>query len=258
MPTLPPVSREDQPPTTSKASWASLVKPKGSQGLKLCYIKPEVASEGKVFLLPKTLATEGSKAGDNTLVGYFIGKRLPYSLVKSATLRLWSKAGLIDMLATDSGYFYFKFNSREDCEAILEGGPWHIAGQPILLRKWQTGLKLSKEAPTTVPIWVHIYDIPLEYWNADGLSHIASILGKPLHVDSLTASCRRISYARICIEVSAEEELMKSFVIQTEDPISGDPELITLHVEYQWTPVRCAKCKIVGHNCTKLPHAQKV
>ena len=108
-----------------------------------------------------------------------------------------------------------------------------------------------------------IYNIPLEYWNPEGLSHIASVIGKPLHVDRMTASCRRISYARLCIEVNADFELVKEFDIEVEDPISGDTELITIKVEYQWSPLRCAKCKKFGHDCAKVPrphsapHVQK-
>ena len=139
--------------------------------------------------MPKALAVEGSRTWANTLVGYFIGKKLPYSLVKNASNKWWAKHGLKDMLATDSGYFFFMFETKEDCDSALEGGPWYVAGQPILLKHWHTGLMLAKEAPPTIPVWVHIYNIPLEYWNSDGLSHIASALGKPLHVDKLTASC---------------------------------------------------------------------
>ena len=88
------------------------------------------------------------------------------------------------------GHFLFRFNSKEESEAILEGGPWHIAGQPLILRNWQPRLQLSKEALSKIPIWIHIYGVPLELWNEEGLSHIASIIGKPLHVDKLTASRR--------------------------------------------------------------------
>ena len=49
--------------------------------------------------MPKAIAEAGSKEWENTLVGYFIRRKLPYSLVKSATARLWSKVGLSDMLA---------------------------------------------------------------------------------------------------------------------------------------------------------------
>ena len=83
------------------------------------------------------------------------------------------------------------------------------------------------------------------------------MLGKPLHVDKLTASCRRISYARICVEVSAAHELQKSIILDAEDPIIGSVERLHLKVEYQWTPLRCSKCMKFGHDCARLPSAQK-
>ncbi|KAK3212636.1 hypothetical protein Dsin_017342 [Dipteronia sinensis] len=48
-------------------------------------------------------------------------------------------------------------------------------------------------------------------WNEEGLSHIASAVGKPLYADSLTESMKRISYARVCIEINATCELVDSF-----------------------------------------------
>ena len=118
-------------------------------------------------------------------------------------------------------------------------------------------MDLTKEAQSTIPIWVNIYNIPLEYWNPEGLSYIASAIGKPLHVHQMTASCRRISFARMCVEVNAEFELIKDFDIEFEDPSTGEQFLITLKVEYQWSPIRCAKCKKFGHNCANLPRTQK-
>ena len=128
-----------------------------------------------------------------------------------------------------------------------------MAGQPLILKNWHVGLELSKEAQSTIPIWVNIYNIPLEYWNPEGLGYIASVIGKPLYVHNMTASCRRISFARLCIEVSAEFDLIKEFDIEYIDPSSGEQTLISLKVEYQWSPIRCAKCKKFGHNCAKLP-----
>ena len=37
-------------------------------------------------------------------MGCFIAKKPPYTLVKNATTRMWSKLGLEDMLAIDKGY----------------------------------------------------------------------------------------------------------------------------------------------------------
>ena len=241
--------------TLKPKSWASLIAPKAANDFSLSYIKPREGLDRKIVSMPKEVRIEGSFAWKNTLVGYFIGKKLPFSYVKNGTARLWSKLGLRDMVATDSGFYFFKFDSEEESLSILEGGPWHLAGQPIILQKWHAGLTLSREAITTIPVWVHIYNIPLEYWNPTGLSHIASAIGKPLHVARVTANCRRISFARICIELNAKHELLREIVIEFEDPISGDMEQILLPVEYQWTPVRCAKCSRFGHDCSNLPKA---
>ena len=238
--------------SSGRPQWASLFKSNVAPEFKLSFIKDMRQEGATVFKLPKALAVEGSRGWEGTLVGYFIGKKLPYSLIKNISAKMWGKAGLMDMLATESGHFFFKFNSKEESVAVLEGGPWHFAGQPMILRSWQPGIKLEKEAPSKIPIWVNVYNIPMEYWNPEGLSHIASIIGKPLHVDKLTASGRRITFARMCIEVDAKFELLKNLMIEVEDPVSGELDQIDLPVEYQWNPIRCAKCKKFGHDCDRI------
>ena len=182
--------------------------------------------------MPNEVTRAGSLKWQNTLVGFFIGKKLPFSLLKNATTRLRTKHGLVDMIATDSGFFFFTFHSKEENLVVLERGPWHIAGQPIILRPWKAGLTLSKATVSTIPVWVHIYNIPLEFWSPAGLSHIASSIGKPIHVDRAMASCRRISYARICIEINAKHDLLNELSVEFEDPITREVETIKLPVEY--------------------------
>lgn len=54
-------------------------------------------------------------------------------------------------------------------------------------------MRLSKEDKNTIPMWAKFYNIPLEFWNGDGLSRIASAVGTPLFMDQLTVSGNRIS-----------------------------------------------------------------
>ena len=164
---------------------------------------------------------------------------------------MWRKMGLYDILATDSGHFFFKFNSDAECEVILEGGPWYIAGKPIILRKWQPGLKFDKEAVKTIPVWCIFSYLPLELWTAEGFSRVASAIGRPIQVDRMTATRRRITYARICIEINAETEPIFELDVQYRNPITGGNESVKVNVEYQWTPSRCTKCLVFGHDCSK-------
>lgn len=96
-------------------------------------------------------------------------------------------------------------------------------------------------------MWVHIYNIPLECWNPLVLIYIANAIGRTLHVARATVGCRRISFARICIELNTNDELLKELIVEYDDPISGDNEQISLKVEYQRLPVRCVlNVKVFG------------
>ena len=185
-------------------------------------------------------------------MGFFLGRRLPYSLVHKAASKFWDNAGLVNTLATDQGTFYFQFESSAAVETVLEGGPWYVAGKPLILQQWTPHLSIEKNKVFRVPVWVCFYNVPLEYWNQQGLSYIASMIGKPIQVDRMTAIRGRITYARICIEVDAKDDWITSFDLEAANPPEGS-EPITIRVEYQWTPARCNVCKSFGHDCNSKP-----
>ena len=83
--------------------------------------------------VPKAMTNEGKKDWESTLVGYFIGKNLPHSLVTSSTERLWENFGFFDTLATDNGFYFFTFSNEANKDAVLEGSPWYIVSRPFIL-----------------------------------------------------------------------------------------------------------------------------
>ena len=234
-------------------TWSSLFKPTESDSVfKLDHIDLSTCRGERKLKVPNSISEQGCQEWHNTLVGFFLGRRLPYSLVHKATSKFWDKAGLINTLATDQGTYFFQFSSAAELEAVLEGGPWNVAGKPIILQKWSPSLSIDKNKVSRVPVWVCFYNVPLEYWTQQGLSYISSMVGKPIQVDRMTATRRRITYARICIEVDAQDDWITSFELEAANPPQGsDP--ITIHVEYQWTPLRCNSCKYFGHDCNRKP-----
>ena len=99
---------------------------------------------------------------------------------------------------------------------------------------------------TSLPIWVKFFNIPLEYWTATSLGYIASAVGIPLHLDTLTANHSRLSYARICVEVDVNCTFPKSALLDL-----GNGKYSTLRIEYPWVPQKCTHCKIFGHSQVK-------
>ncbi|KAJ8771083.1 hypothetical protein K2173_023408 [Erythroxylum novogranatense] len=127
------------------------------------------------------------------------------------------------------------FSSHVAVTEILELGPWHVGDQPMFLRQWQPGMGLDKSSVEVIPIWAQFHGLPLEYWTLEGLSHLASGIGKPICLDSQTAAMDRIGYAKICIEVPKAAVLPDKVCIRR---LAADGELVcaSIPVTYPWKP----------------------
>ncbi|GJR83087.1 hypothetical protein Tco_0153872 [Tanacetum coccineum] len=137
-------------------------------------------------------------------------------------------------------------------EQVLEWGPWMIHNTPLILKKWTLNLPLTKDKVTKVPVWVNMHKVPLVAYSEDGLSLIASHIGKPLMMDAFTYSmCEeswgRIGFAHALVEICSDSELKREviMVVHNEDGIGYTKEVIK--VEHEWQPLRCADCKIFVH-----------
>lgn len=160
---------------------------------------------------------------------------------------VWKKFGLEKAMMSKNVFFYFKFDTNEGMVQVLEG-PWMIRNAPIILKKWTPDVCMVKEDITAVPVWVKLLDIPLVGYTDDGLSAIASKIGKPLMLDSFTSNMcvkawERPSFARAMLEVSSENSLKEKVVIAIPKLDSFGLTKFEIKVEYEWKPPRCSVCK---------------
>ncbi|KAI8544134.1 hypothetical protein RHMOL_Rhmol08G0272100 [Rhododendron molle] len=184
----------------------------------------------------------------NAIVGCFVDKRLSYVQVRSWAQRVW-KIDAKDVVTLDNGFFVFNFRDATALDYILENGPYFYGGKHIVIKKRHPGMHLTKGAFSSVPVWVKLYNVPLESWTEDALSYI----GNPLYLDDFTQDRSRLTFARVCIEVDAAKEIPKSFVVNL-----GYGEPYEIRVEVPWKPQACHICKIFGHStsaCVVKPQA---
>lgn len=149
--------------------------------------------------------------------------------------------------------FLFKFGDAQMKNSVLENGPWFIAQTPLLLTNWESGFILEKLSPSRIPVWIKLRKVPLELFTAAGLSHIASAIGFPLYMDRATKLCRRVSFARVCVEVRKEDEQPDIIPIDIEGI-----EHTEMFVEYAWRPKFCSICTSLGKNDQKCTKVSKV
>ena len=105
-----------------------------------------------------------------TLYGFFVGKKLAFPTVNHFCFKMWKIFGLKDIMVNDEGFFFFKFDSKEGMMNVIEGGPWLINNVPLFIQRWRPGLVLSKPQINSVPVWVKVFNVPLEYWNSKGVN----------------------------------------------------------------------------------------
>lgn len=126
---------------------------------------------------------------------------------------------------------------------MLEG-PFMIANRPIIFKEWVAEFYFEKEVLKEVPLCIRLPNLPLTYWSDDSLSRIGSVIGKPLCADECTSQQKRISYARLLVEVDITKSLMYKAQIE-----SDNGEMVEQQVFYEQVPLFCQKCHKVGHIC---------
>nr|GEZ93843.1 hypothetical protein [Tanacetum cinerariifolium] len=117
---------------------------------------------------------------------------------------------------------------------------------------------LKKAEIKKAPVWVKFHHVPIVAYSEVGLSLILTQVGKPITLDSYTSnmcvsSWGRSTYARVLIEVSAENELKDELVVAI--PVGKDMEhtLATVFIEYEWKPPCCSTCLVFAHTSDKCP-----
>ncbi|XP_052305936.1 uncharacterized protein LOC127904894 [Populus trichocarpa] len=169
--------------------------------------------------------------------------------MNSIAHRIWNRFDLENVTSLANGFIMFRFKTEDDLQKVIENGPWMFGGKAIILQKWHSGFVFDMNKITKLPVWIRIYDLPFPLWTKEGLSEVASMVGQPLSCDELTLGCKRLDYARLCVEVDASLPFVHKFELEFSTTIRE------VHVNYEWKPKRCERCHVFGHSCQ--PSADK-
>ncbi|GAV61178.1 DUF4283 domain-containing protein [Cephalotus follicularis] len=136
-----------------------------------------------------------------------------------------------------------KFTNGQARDWVLDNGPWDIWGYHLAVRKWSKDMSLALED-------LKLTRFPVQYWTKLGLSYIASVLGKPLHMDANTTNRYALSFARVCIDMEASSSFPDNIVLELDDGSTT-----TIGVEDPWRSASCTLCKVFYHSNKTCPRA---
>ena len=101
---------------------------------------------------------------ENTLVGYVLGDKPFYMHLKACVHRMWRPSCSLDIFSRENGYFFFKFGTKEECNRILQTGPWLFDGRLISLKQWSPDLGSEMDLLASVPVWIRLPGLYLKFW----------------------------------------------------------------------------------------------
>ncbi|GAV90176.1 DUF4283 domain-containing protein [Cephalotus follicularis] len=144
--------------------------------------------------------------------------------------------------------FMVKFDNRQARDWVMDNGPWDIWGYHLAIRKWNKGMSLTLEDCKSIPVWVKLSKVHVQYWTKLGLSYIVSVLGKPLYMDVITTNMHVLDFSWVCVDMETTSTFPDNIILELEDG-----NTTTIGVEYLWRPASCILCKFFYHSNKTCP-----
>ncbi|KAK4381286.1 hypothetical protein Sango_2982400 [Sesamum angolense] len=216
----------------------------------LNFIPPSCKTGRLLFALLLTLSERDPSVGILLLLDIFLVK----NLTSITLMNLCVLFGQLCVMLRQRrmGFSFSNLKTVAAMEEVIEGGPWLYLGQPIVLQKWEPGMVLRKLKHTEVPVWIKLRHLPVELWTTEGLSTVASGIGRPLYPNAITRACTRLDFARVCVMLNVSSKLPKYVVIMMPNELGGE-SACKVDVEYEWLPPKCTGCSSLGHSTKECP-----
>lgn len=87
----------------------------------------------------------------------------------------------------------------------------------MLVQRWRPLFDTSDHKVQKIAVWIRIPNLPVELYNNHFLWRVGSNLGTMLKIDNLTSVQSRGKFARICVEVDLQIELVPTFTALGRD-----------------------------------------
>lgn len=97
----------------------------------------------------------------HAIIGKFIGLRFSRNIIKEWVFNNWDSKVLIKFMPT--GFFIVIFSDEDVRNKILSQQNWFVEECPLYLQPWQPNFNPLPLAVYNHPIWIRMYNLPLEY-----------------------------------------------------------------------------------------------
>ncbi|XP_028804766.1 uncharacterized protein LOC114759711 [Neltuma alba] len=180
----------------------------------------------------------------NSLIIKLLGAHVPKHILIDRVRRMWKPQQPLKVTPLSNEYYIVSFTSKEDRDYAFQEGPWMIDDHYLLVQKWRPNFNPWKaDTQQRIAAWIHIPDLPMEFYNMESLRMIGNMVGKTIKVDRSTSIYDKGSFARICVEIDLQKLLLPAFTVWGEDR----------QIVYEGLHQVCFCCGKYGHQQQACP-----
>uniref|UniRef100_A0A803QC32 DUF4283 domain-containing protein n=1 Tax=Cannabis sativa TaxID=3483 RepID=A0A803QC32_CANSA len=196
---------------SAKSQWSSFSKGNlFSRDSKLTYTEPLAKNGVKIARIDPDEVVKRAENWRSAVICMVLGANPPMAVFEGFIKRIWGHLGIVQVV--------------------------HINMGP-----WSTDLNTVKLV-RTVPFWIRLHDLGLQYWGNNIFSALVSTIRKLIMVDQHTKECTRVQFVRILVEMDSTDDAPRTIPYLNEHG-----QLVEQSVEYGWLPVKCKNCSGYGH-----------
>ncbi|KAJ4849755.1 hypothetical protein Tsubulata_042992 [Turnera subulata] len=125
--------------TVNRDSWARIVSNDSNVTPQpLEFVKPMLAADNSTICIPSELLDIGRKKYSLCLVGQFMGVMPKMGFIHAIFNKLWGRQGPISVSPYKEDLILVQFPIESALLRALSGGPWHVGGIPLVLRRYSS------------------------------------------------------------------------------------------------------------------------
>lgn len=185
-----------------------------AKGASLTYVPPLTKDGKPIAQLSQNEVDALTEVWSTSVILYVVGQTPSIGAITRYIEQVWNHVAKPKIFLHDKGYFVVKFVSVDDKNEVMYAGPHMFNSRPIIVKVWTSNFDFQAEILRVIPLWVRLYNLPLNYWGKESLSMIGSMIDTPLFTDECTTQQQRITYARLLIEVDVTKPLPRVVTIE--------------------------------------------
>ncbi|GAU42257.1 hypothetical protein TSUD_327350 [Trifolium subterraneum] len=216
-----------------------------------------VKGDNLAISIPEEEYDAGLNACKHNLHGRIIWPKgatpLTVSDLKNKLCTMWKDLSKWGVSSLGKGYYEFVFSTLEDVRRVRSIASWNLNPGMLKLFAWSKDFNPRVQQNVSAQVWVRFYGLSQEYWRPNIIFAIASSIGTPICIDSITAKpmIERTfgQFVRVLVEMDLSQTLRDRVLVERKG------FAFFVEIDYENLPQFCTNCKLIGHHvgiCKKL------